>query len=111
MRPRAYFEVEFESFCSEPTRSVFCSVSDAEVLTFASANLKPSSELFVACLGKGVDFRNLIVEVAANGRATVIVHEHRGFIADGLTLDVAVGALQYWLPMQEKIPSIQWADQ
>lgn len=111
MRPRAYFEVEFESFGSEPTRSSFYSASDAEVFTFANANLKPGSRLFVACPGNGVDLGNLILEVAANGLATVIVHEHRGFIADRLTLDVAVGALQFWLPRQEKIASIQWAYQ
>lgn len=111
MRPGVYYDVEFESFGVEPTRSVFRSENEAEVFTFAVANLKPASELFVACLRDGIDLGNLIVEVDGQGRTTLIAHEHRGFIASGLTVEVAIGALHYWLPMQGKIPVIQWADQ
>ncbi|MET3135354.1 hypothetical protein AAKU55_005662 [Oxalobacteraceae bacterium GrIS 1.11] len=111
MRPGAHYDVEFENFGKHPTRSVFRSVSEAEVLTFSSVNLKPESELFVACIREGVDFGNFIVEVDAQARATVIAHEHRGFIADGLTMEAAINALKYWLPVQSRTPEIHWEDQ
>ncbi|RYG96873.1 MAG: FtsX-like permease family protein [Alphaproteobacteria bacterium] len=51
MRPNTYYDVEFESFGGTPTRSAFGSVSEAEIVSFSDLNLKPNSELFVACLG------------------------------------------------------------
>ena len=108
MRPNTYYDVEFESFGDTPTRSAFRSVSEAEIVIFSNLNLKPNSELFVACLGEGVDYGNLIVEVDAQERATVVVHEHCGFIAEGLTMTAAINTLKCWLPLQFRTPEIQW---
>lgn len=108
MRPNTYYDVEFESFGGTPTRSAFGSVSEAEIVSFSDLNLKPNSELFVACLGEGVDYGNLIVEVDAQERATVVAHEHCGFIAEGLTMTAAINTLKCWLPLQCRTPEIQW---
>lgn len=99
MRPNTYYDVEFESFGDTPTRSAFRSVSEAEVVSFSNLNLKSNSELFVACLGEGVDYGNLIVEIDAQERATVVAHEHCGFIAEGLTVMAAINTLRCWLPV------------
>lgn len=109
MRPNTYYDVEFERFRDTPTRSAFRSVSEAEIVSFSNLNLKPNSELFVACLGEGVDYGNLIVEVDAEERAdlaTVVAHELCGLIAEGLTVTAAIDTLKYWLPLQCRTPEI-----
>ena len=111
MRPNTYYYVEFESFGDMPTRSAFRSVSEAEVLSFSNLNLKPGSELFVACLGASADYGNLIVEIDAQERTTVAAHEHCGFIAEGLTVSAAINTLKCWLPLQRRTPGIQWKSQ
>lgn len=111
MRPNTYYYVEFESFGDMPTRSSFRSVSEAEVLSFSNLNLKPGSELFVACLGASVDYGNLIVEIDAQEQATIVAHEHCGFIAEGLTVSAAINTLKCWLPLQRRTPGIQWRSQ
>lgn len=86
-------------------------MSEAEVITYAASNLKTDSALFVACIGEDVDFGNLIIEVDGRGQTTITAHEHRGFISTGLTAEIAVRALRYWLPMQQKISEISWTEQ
>ena len=107
MRLAAHYYVEFETLGEKPTQLEFRALSEDDVLTFSIVNLKPESSLFVACLGDG----NLIIDVDALGRATVIAHEHRGFFVDGLTVETAINTLKYWLPLQVRTPDIQWMDQ
>ena len=111
MRLATHYYVEFETLGEKPTQLEFRSLSEDDVLTFSIVNLKPESSLFVACLGDGIDYGNLIIDVDALGRATVIAHEHRGFFVDGLTVETAINTLKYWLPLQVRTPDIQWMDQ
>lgn len=110
MRPATYFAIEFEAV-SPPARMKARMENQLEVLAFAKANLRAGSELFVACLGNGVDYGNLIIAVDEQGAAEVRAHEHRGFIVQGVTLDDAISALKYWLPRQERSPLLGWLDE
>ncbi|WP_157808730.1 hypothetical protein [Janthinobacterium sp. 67] len=111
MRLAAHYYVEFETLGKKPTQLEFRSLSEDDVLTFSIVNLKPESGLFVACLGDGIDYGNFTINVDAQGRAAVQAHEHRGFFVDGLTVETAINALKYWLPLQVRKPEIQWMGQ
>ena len=111
MRSGTHYRIEYESFGNPPIRLTQRLGEIDQVLEFARVNLKPCSELFVACLGKGVDFGNFNCEVDSKGQATITVHEHRGFISDGISLEQALDVLAYWLPEQTRTSDITWAEQ
>jgi len=111
MRPSAHYRIEYESFGNSPVRLTLRLEEIDHVLKFAKENLKPRSEIFVACLGDGVDFGNFNCEVDLEGQATITAHEHRGFISTGISLVQALDALAYWLPTQARTPDIHWAAQ
>lgn len=90
---------------------LFVLLAKLKFLFFSNLNLKPGSELFVACLGASADYGNLIVEIDAQERTTVAAHEHCGFIAEGLTVSAAINTLKCWLPLQRRTPGIQWKSQ
>jgi hypothetical protein len=110
MRAGAHFEVELE-VVGDASAIKKRIEHEADVLAFANANLKPNSELFVACIGDGVDYGNLIIEVDEKGNSTVRSHEHRGFIVTCIPQARALDALEYWLPSQDRMPSLEWLDQ
>lgn len=111
MRPGAHYRIEYESFGNAPVRLTLRLEEVHQVLKFAKENLKPCSELFVACLGDGVDFGNFNCEVDPEGQATITAHEHRGFISTGLRLEQALNVLAYWLPTQARARDIRWTAQ
>jgi hypothetical protein len=110
MRTEAYYEVEL-TFADEPDEGVrLTSQSEEEVLSIAHKAFKPGAELFVACLGPGVDLGNFILIVDGQGKNEVQCHEHRGFLARGLDREQVLNALRRWLPNQERDPEVQWED-
>ncbi|MES2070027.1 MAG: hypothetical protein V4488_06740 [Pseudomonadota bacterium] len=111
MRPGTYYDIEFEIFGDEPTKLVLRLASEAEVFAFAKSKLQANSELFIACLGDGVDYGNLIIEVDSQGQAALTAHEHRGFFAKGMSMVEAINTLEYWLPAQSRTPEIPWVEQ
>jgi hypothetical protein len=111
MRAGAYYEIEFERFGNEPTRVVLRLNSEAEVFEFSKAKLVPNSELFIACLGDGVDYGNLIVDVDSQDNVAITAHEHRGFFSKGLSKEKALDVLEYWLPAQSRSPEVAWKEQ
>jgi hypothetical protein len=110
MRAGAHFDVEFEAVGDAATVRKRTE-HEADVLAFANANLKPNSELCVACIGDGVDYGNLIIEVDEKGNCTVRSHEHQGFIVTCIPQARALDALEYWLSSQGRMPSLEWLDQ
>lgn len=111
MRPGAHYRIEYESFGNAPVRLTQRLEEVDQVLKFAKENLKPCSEIFVACLGDGVDFGNFNCEVDPEGQATITAHEHRGFISTGISLAQALDVLAYWLPAQARTHDIRWSAQ
>ena len=108
MRSGTYFEIQIEA---EDGLSKVHVNSEAEVRAFAHENLRPKVELLVACLGGGVDYGNLIIEVDAHGSCDVRALEHRGFFVNGISMQQANEALEYWLPSQERTPNLRWQDE
>lgn len=111
MRPGSHYRIEYESCGNSPVRLTQRLEEIDQVLKFAKENLKPYSEIFVACLGDGVDFGNFNCEVSPEGQATITVHEHQGFISTVISLEQALDVLAYWLPTQARTPDIRWAAQ
>jgi len=111
MRPGTYFELEFKKNDGDAARQLVRAESESEVLLFARTNLSPDSELLVACLGSGVDFGNMIIEVNALGRSDVRAHEHRGFLAKDIPVGLAIEALAHWLPSQDRLPGLHWLEE
>lgn len=111
MRPGTYFDIEFELAGSATVKTAMRSGDEAEVFEFAKKNLLPNSALLVACLGDGVDYGNLIIEVDAQGTTQVRALEHRGFIVKDVSLEQALSVLEYWLPSQDRSTSVQWLEE
>lgn len=111
MRPGTYFDIEFELVGSTTGEAAMRTGDEAEVLKFARENLQPNSALIVACLGDGVDYGNLIIEVDAQGDTEVRALEHRGFRVKQISMDQALSVLEYWLPSQGRSPSVQWLEE
>lgn len=111
MRYGTHFEIEFEVAGRTVPRKVMRADSEAEVLSYAKGNLTRNSSLFVACLGDGVDYGNLIIEVDMHGSSDVRAHEHRGFFVKGISVEQALGVLQYWLPSQDRVPDLPWLEE
>jgi hypothetical protein len=111
MRPGTYFDIEFELAGSGAVETGRRAGNEADVSKFARENLQPNSSLLVACLGDGVDYGNLILEVDAQGDVVVRALEHRGFVVKRVSLVQALGVLEYWLPSQERSPSVQWLEE
>jgi hypothetical protein len=111
MRPGTYFDIEFELAGSGAVETTMRAGDEAEVFRFARENLQPNSSLLVACLGDGVDYGNLIIEVDAQGETEVRALEHRGFLVKQVSLEQALGILEYWLPSQDRSPGVQWLEE
>ena len=111
MRPGTYFDIEFELTGSATAVTAMRAGDEAEVFKFANENLQPNSVLLVACLGDGVDYGNLIIEVGAQGGAQVRALEHRGFMVKHVSVERALNVLEYWLPSQDRSPSVQWLEE
>lgn len=110
MRPGTHFEIEFAA--SESSGRVeTCLQHGADVLAFAKNKLRPNSELLVACLGNGADYGNLIIEIDALGGASLRALEHSGFAVDQTSKEQALQALEYWLPAQQRLPSLKWTEE
>lgn len=111
MPTHRHFEIELTGAGGNASPDVVRFSSEVEVLAFVKANLRPSSELFVACLGDGVDFGNFIVELDRQAMATIVAHEHRGFYVQGVSMSQAIEALEFWLPSQSRTPRLNWEAQ
>jgi len=111
MRSGIHFDIEFEVGDIAAARVRQRVESEAEAMAFARTHLVPNSELLVACIGGGVDYGNLIIEVGANGDSNVYAHEHRGFLAKRVSRERALSALEYWLPSQDRMPDLQWVEE
>lgn len=111
MPTQKHFEIEIAGCGGDTAPDVVRLYSEADVLDFVKANLRPSSELFVACLGDGVDFGNFIIELDHQSLATVTAHEHRGFYVQGVSRSQAIEALEFWLPSQSRTTLLNWEAQ
>ncbi len=111
MRAGTHFEIELSFFVQTTSSLIFKATSEAEALGFVKSNLQNNAELFVACLGDGVDHGNLVIEIDAQGQANVRAHEHRGFIARRVSKEQALNAFEYWLPSQMRTPDLLWSDE
>jgi hypothetical protein len=110
MRPQTHFEIEFAT--SESSDPVKARLHDgADVLDFVKEKLRPGSELLVACLGDGVDYGNLILDFDLLGGVSLRALEHSGFAVHRVSSEQALQALEYWLPAQERLPSLQWTEE
>lgn len=112
MRAGTYFDIEL-SFVGRTTAApVKARAKDeAEALEFVKIHQLHNSELFVACLGEGVDYGNLIIEFDDQGHADVHAHEHRGFVTKKISIAQALSALEYWLPFQKRTSNLHWLDE
>jgi len=111
MRPGTHFAIELEIAGSASTSTRRCFNSETDVLAFANSSLQRDAELFVACLGERMDFGNFIVSAGTDSNFDVRVHEHRGFLAHGVTREHALQALAYWLTSQCRTPDLAWSDE
>jgi hypothetical protein len=110
MRPDTYFEIELAA--SETSDRVKARLHDgADVLDFVKEKLRPGSELLVACLGDGADYGNLILDFDVLSGVTIRALEHSGFAVHRVSREQALRALEYWLPAQERLPSLQWTEE
>lgn len=105
-----HFEIEFAA--SESSERVETRFQDeTDVLAFAKNKLRANSELIVACLASGTDYGNLIIEIDVLGRASLRALEHSGFAVQRTTKEMALQALEYWLPAQERLPNLNWTEE
>ena len=109
MRQGTYFEVELDN--GNGLRKTIRFENERGVEAFAKENLSPGVALVIACLDESVDYGNLILDVRGINAIDVRIHEHRGFVCRGVTLSQALGALKYWLPMQDMPPRFKWEDE
>lgn len=108
MRPNTHFQIEVERCGVEPFQLVANAACEASALATSEAHLIPGHVITIACLGEGVDYGNLIIEVGANGDINLVAHEHRGFQVNGVSLEQALAALRFWLPLQERDARLAW---
>ena len=111
MRSGAHFEIELEAVDNTAAGKTIRLGNEADVLAFANENLQPKVTLLFACIGGGVDFGNLIIEVDPQGNCNLRVLEHRGFFVERVSIEQALGALGYWLTSQGRTPNLQWQDE
>ncbi|WP_338846305.1 hypothetical protein V8J88_21415 [Massilia sp. W12] len=83
--------------------------SEAEVLALVSRSLHPGAGILISCLGSGVDYGNLVIEVNTQSNCNLRALEHIGFAVGGASIEQVLNAVEYWLPAQQKIPSLKWA--
>lgn len=106
MQRGTHYMIEFEGV-GTPASTV-CTRSEEEVMAFATRHLGPGTELFVACLGAGLDHGNLIVSAQNDASFRLVAHSHRGFIARAVSREQALSALGHWLPGQERWAALHW---
>ncbi|MEJ5030908.1 hypothetical protein [Comamonas sp. MYb69] len=111
MRPNTHFQIEVERCGVEPIQLVAHAACEASAFATTEAHLRPGNVITIACLGEGVDYGNLIMEVSADGDIHLVAHEHRGFQVNGVSLEHALAALRFWLPLQERDSRLAWEDQ
>jgi hypothetical protein len=110
VRSGTHFEIEIEAHDAAADKVIRVG-SEAEVLAFATENLRPGVAFLVTCIGAGVDFGNLIIEVDEGGLCNLRALEHRGFFVRGVSVKQALCALEHWLPLQDRMPSLPWQDE
>lgn len=111
MRPNTYFVIEIE--CSG-VGSIHLELTVAcEVNAFAivEAYLLPGNEIFIACLGEGLDYGNLSFKVSQARAINIVAQEHHGFQLQGVSLEQALAVLKVWLPHQERDTRLTWSEQ
>jgi hypothetical protein len=111
MRSGTHFEIELEADNNTVAGEAIRMGSESEVLAFAKEYLQPKVGLLVACIGGGVDYGNLIIEVDAQESCNLRALDHRGFFIKGVTVKQALTALEYWLPSQDRTPHLAWQDE
>ena len=111
MRSGTHFEIELEAHNSSVAGEAIRMGSESEVLAFAKEYLQPKVGFLVACIGGGVDYGNLIIEVDAQESCNLRALDHRGFFIKGVTVKQALTALEYWLPSQDRTPHLVWQDE
>lgn len=111
MRPNTHFQIEVERCGVEPFQLEADTACEASALAITEAHLRPGNVITIACLGEGVDYGNLIMEVSPGGDINLVAHGHRGFQVNGVSLAQALAALQVWLPLQERDARLAWEDQ
>ncbi|MDR0261184.1 MAG: hypothetical protein LBI76_15395 [Comamonas sp.] len=111
MRPNTHFQIEVERCGIEPFQLEANAACEASAFAITEAHLRPGHVITISCLGEGVDFGNLIMEVSADGDINLVAHGHRGFQVNGVSLAQALAALRFWLPLQERDARLAWEDQ
>ena len=111
MRSGTYFEIELNAANSTAACEVVRINNEAEVLDFANEHLQPNTELIVACIGNSVDFGNLIIGVDVDSSCNLRALEHSGFFVEGVSVEQALCALEYWLPAQARTPTLGWQEE
>lgn len=111
MRPNTHFQIEVERCGVEPFQLVANAACESSAFATTEAHLRAGNVITIACLGEGVDYGSLIMEVSADGDINLVAHEHRGFQVNGVSLEQALAALRFWLPLQERDVCLAWEDQ
>lgn len=110
MRLDMHFEIEFAA--NESSGRVEIHFKNGEdVLAFAKNKLRANTELLIACLGNGTDYGNLIIEIDAQGWASLRALEHSGFAVEQTSKELALQALEFWLHAQERLPTLKWTEE
>ena len=111
MRPGTHIEIEIEAADGTQLCEPYRTVRADEAFDFAKGNLQPGITIVLACLGSGVDYGNFIIEATSPSSCNLRALEHRGFCVSCVSVEQALDALEYWLPQQERTPSLSWQDE
>lgn len=138
MQPHSSYGIELVLLEGIPHTTTSVLSTPEEVEAFVAKELKANSVLTIVRMKNNADYGNYIAFVNANGLAHVRVLEHRGFYAKSpgalgeskpiafkdetgcefavemnatVSPGVAIEALSYWLPSQERSPNISWGEE
>lgn len=108
---RFEIEIEMERSTGEPFKLKTKAHCEADAFAIVAPHVQTGAEIFIACIGNGVDYGNLIVTVGKEGEIELTAHAHSGFIAQGVSHEQALSAFQFWLASQERDPRLCWLEQ
>ena len=111
MRLGTYIEIEVETADGTSIGEPFITKNASDALSFVRTSLQPGIAIILACIGNGVDYGNLVVEAVSPGICNLRALEHRGFAISDVSVEQALDAVQYWLPQQERTPTLAWHDE
>ena len=111
MRSGTHIEIEVEAADGSTVGETFLTKDANEALAFVRGNLRPGITVVLACLGNGIDHGNFVIEAISPNHFNLRALEHRGFAVTGVSVEHAFGALEYWLPRQERTPALTWQDE